>query len=428
MITIQLLNKVVSTSNISMITKNSLSEEYFIGYEKEFLFILEHWKQYGNVPDKETFISNFPEFPVVEVTESDKYLLDTLFEEHLYYKSVGVIQKVAEILKTDSTSAVEYLQSKLPELQPRNGSIGTDIITQAEQRLEVYEERQTAEDPWFITTGFPELDEILNGWTKGEEFVIFFARTGQGKSWVLVKSLCHAWSIGNRVGYISPEMSAVKIGYRFDTALKNFSNTDLMRGKPVENYSGYINMLKSKEKPFIVATPKEFGNKVTVSKLRTFVQENKLDILGVDGMTYLSDERGKKGDNKTTTLTNISEDLSSLSLELGIPILAVIQSNRNGVKQDGETGTPDLEDIRDSDGVAQNATKVIALRQSGAGLEFGVKKNRDGRTNGKLTYFWDIDKGIFSYIPAEDDSADEEVRQEKVTEIRKNFTDGANVF
>ena len=428
MITIQLINKVVATQDISLITKNSLSEEHFMGYEKEFNFVYDHWKTYGNVPNKETFISKFPDFPIVEVTESDKYLLDTLFEEHLYYQSVGVVQKVAELLKTDSMAAVDFLRSQMDVLQPRTGTVGTDIITQADERLKVYEEKMNAETPWFITTGFVELDDIFNGWAKGEEFVVFFARTGQGKSWVLTKSLCHAWAIGNRVGYISPEMSAVKIGYRFDTALKNFSNTSLLRGKPVENYANYIDMLKQKEKPFVVATPREFGNKVTVSKLRTFVLENKLDILGVDGITYLSDERHKRGDNKTTSLTNISEDLSSLSLELGIPILVVIQSNRNGVKQEGESGTPELEDIRDSDGVAQNATKVIALRQSGAGLEFGIKKNRDGASQGKLTYFWDIDKGIFSYIPADDDSAPEEVKQEKIKEARKTFTDGTEVF
>ena len=62
-----------------------------------------------------------------------------------------------------------------------------------------------------------------------------------------------------------------------------------------------------------------------------------------------------------------------------------------------------VENIRDSDGIAQNATKVISLRQTGPGLEMGIKKNRDGSTNVKLVYTWDIDTGIFTYIPGEND-------------------------
>ena len=155
---------------------------------------------------------------------------------------------------------------------------------------------------------------------------------------------------------------------------------------------------------------------------------NKLEVLGIDGITYLTDERYKKGDSKTITLTNISEDLMSLSIELGIPILVVVQSNREGAKTDDQDGTPELENIRDSDGIAQNATKVIALRQTGAGLEFGIKKHRDGESGGKLIYYWDIDRGVFSYVPSSGDSVNPAVKQQRVDNIKKTFKDGADVF
>ncbi len=216
MITLQILNKVIQTQDMQLITKNALTEEYFIGYENEFSFINEHYNKYGKVPDKATFLDKFNEFSFIEVTESDKYLLDTLYEEHLYYKSVEVVQKVAELLKTNANDAVEYLHSQLSNLEIAATTDGTDIISQADERYQVYKDKMNADNPWYITTGFEELDGIVNGWAKGEELVVFFARTGQGKSWVLAKTLSHAWQVGNRVGYISPEMSPTKIGYRFD--------------------------------------------------------------------------------------------------------------------------------------------------------------------------------------------------------------------
>lgn len=428
MITLQILNKVLQTGDIQLITKNALTEEYFVGYEPEFNFIIDHFNKYGKVPDKATFLDKFNDFNLIEVAETDKYLLDTLYEEHLYYKSVEVVQKVAELLKTNANDAVEYLHSQLPNLKIATTSEGTDIIKQADERYQTYLEKMNAKNPWYITTGFEELDDILNGWAKGEELVVLFARTGQGKSWVLAKTLTHAWQIGNRVGYISPEMSPTKIGYRFDTLLKNFSNRNLVWGKEEPDYEKYINDLKTKENPFIVATPLDFQKKITVTKLKHFCQTNKLDILGIDGITYLTDERYKKGDNKTISLTNISEDLMALSIELGIPILVVVQSNRGGVKDIDSEGTPELENIRDSDGIAQNATKVIALRQTGAGLEFGIKKHRDGINGGKLIYYWDIDKGQFNYIPSSEDAVKPEKRQKKADEIKNSFNDGTDVF
>jgi len=428
MITLQILNKVLQTGDIQLITKNALTEEYFVGYEPEFNFIVDHFNKYGKVPDKATFLDKFNDFNLIEVTETDKYLLDTLYEEHLYYKSVEVVQKVAELLKTNANDAVEYLHSQLPNLQIATTTEGTDIISQADERYQIYLEKMNAKNPWYITTGFEELDDILNGWARGEELVVLFARTGQGKSWVLAKTLTHAWQIGNRVGYISPEMSPTKIGYRFDTLFKHFSNRNLVWGREEPDYEQYINDLKTKENPFIVATPLDFQKKITVTKLKHFCQTNKLDILGIDGITYLTDERYKKGDNKTISLTNISEDLMALSIELGIPILVVVQSNRGGVKDANSEGTPELENIRDSDGIAQNATKVIALRQTGAGLEFGIKKHRDGINGGKLIYYWDIDKGQFNYIPSSEDAVKPEKRQKKADEIKNSFNDGVDVF
>lgn len=445
MVQIQILNKVLESKDISIISKNNLTVEYFPGYEEEFNYILEHYQKYKTIPDKQTFSEKFPDFEYFVCTESDKYLTDTITEELTYYRMTPIIQRAAELMKTNANDAVDYLLANTGTALVHNNTTGIDIISQAELRYQEYYEKQTSEKPYFITTGFPELDNVITGWAKSEEFGVIFARTGQGKSWVLSKTLSHAWQIGNRVGYISPEMSPNKIGYRFDTLTHHFSNRNLITGAEEQDYKKYIEDLSKGQVPFIVATPNDFDKKVTVSKLKTFVQSNNLDILGIDGITYLSDERYKRGDNKTTSLTNISEDLMSLSLELQIPILVVVQSNREGARDSNTDGTPELENIRDSDGIAHNATKVISLRQTGAGLEMCVKKNRDGRTGDKLVYVWDIDFGQFTYIPGENDTngtvpvsrsprntntnnTSTETPTSRSTPPRRTFTDGSDPF
>ena len=429
MVQLQMLSYILNNKSMSILFDNNITDEYFTEYSGEYEFIKKHYEEYKKVPDVETFLSNFEEFELLDVKENERYLVDTIREEYLYSKSVPVIKKAAELLKGDANEASKYLQSELVNLVP-NYTTPTVNIIQSNDRVKVFEEKSLHKDKWFIPTGFRELDDIITGWQMGEEYVVIFARTGQGKSWFLVKSMQHAWQIGKNVGYISPEMSANKIGYRFDTVNKNFSNLALLKGDTqqitVGDYSKYCEELAKHENKFLVSTPMDFNKQVTVSKLRTFITFNKLDVLAIDGITYMTDERYKRGDNKTTTLTNISEDLMALSCELKVPVLIVVQSNREGVKDDKDA-TPSLENIRDSDGISHNASKVIALKQKEDALVVKIEKHRDGRAGDKLMYMWDIDSGVFQWIPSDDDSAPQEKKEERKEEIKKEYKEKRKV-
>ena len=421
MTSLQTQNKIINTKNYDIVTHNALDKTYFYPYEKEFEFIDTHYNTYGNVPDKETFLVEFPEFDTFEVTESDQYLVDRLNEEHLYSCAVPILEKSAEILKGNSIDAVNFLMQKIPTLNKNVGIKTTDIIHSADIRYRDYEKKLNGEDDrFFLSTGFHELDYTIHGWQRGEELVVLFARTNQGKSWVLVKTLTEAWRSGNNVGLISPEMSANRIGFRFDTLYKHFSNTSLLWGREVSGYGDYINDLNNHQANFFVSTPQDFGGEVTVAKIKSFVQNNNIEVLGIDGISYVRDTRSTRNDNQQAQLTHISEDLFALSKELEIPIIIVVQANRDGVKQNG--GDLQLENIRDADGIAYNASKIIAIRQrvDEETLELAVKKNRDGQVGGKFLYQWLPDTGDFRYIPSEEDG-NETDREQKTEELRNKF-------
>lgn len=408
MVALQILCKCISVGNINLIEDNQLTDDYFVGYKDEMNFIVDHFKKYGNTPDAVTFLSKFPDLKMLEVTESDKYLVDTIREEYLYYRSVPVVQKVAELLKTDANAAAEYMLTATKQLQPNYDIGGIDIVADANIRFDEFVERKEKQDEWFFTSGFPELDDLTHGIQRGEELLILFARTNQGKSWVLEKMCVHIWQLGFNVGYLSPEMGASSIGYRFDTLYKQMDNKSLMWGKDgVDNdaYKNYVDELRQKQNKFIVATPADFDRRVTVTKLRNWIKQYKLDAIAIDGITYLSDERGYKNDNKTTSLTNISEDLMSLSIEMKVPILAVVQANRAGVVDKETEDLPELESIRDSDGISHNASKVISLRQTQEGdLLMQIKKQRNGGVGSKLAYHWNANIGEFINIPIDNNS------------------------
>lgn len=432
MVQLQILSKILSTGKNDIVEDNMLDVSYFVGYENEFNFIQDHIKQYGNVPDKATFLSKFPDIELVEVNETDKYLVDTIREEYLYYKSIPVIQKAADLLKTDSNEASMYLVSAMKELQPTYDFGGIDIIADAQQRFNQFKERKEHQEDWFFTSGFEELDDVIHGIQREEELFVLFARVNQGKSWVLEKMCTHVWELGMNVGFISPEMSADSVGFRFDTLHSNYSNKSLMWGKDEVDdaeYESYIKSLQTRTNRFIVATPLDFDRKITVSKLKTWINRFKLDLIAIDGITYMTDERAQRNDNKTTALTNISEDLMSLSMEVKVPILVVVQANREAVKGNEVDEGPDLEHIRDSDGISHNASKVISIRQKKDNvLELAVKKQRFGAVGAKLNYTWDIDTGSFTYLPTEDSGYSKERNRKDINRVKKQYTDKEAVF
>lgn len=416
----QIISKILNTKDYSMVLNNDLDDTYFIEFKAEFEFIDGFYKEYQTVPDIETFLMYCPNFEIIEnVSDPDSSLLRRLKEQHLYNNLAPIRAKFSEMLQHDSFEARDYL------LESLNGDVlqtyaleDVDIIEDVDNRVEGYKYTKQNQASRFIPTGFEAIDKDITGLQRGDELVVLFARTNQGKSWILEAIATNFAEQGYRIGYFSPEMSPEDIGYRFDTLHGHFSNTAMKYGQETDNfnseiYKSYAEKLKQLGGRFKVSRPKDFARRVTVSKLRNWVNSRKLDALFIDGITYLTDERYKKGDSKTTSLTNISEDLMDLSTELGIPITVVVQANRGGVVDKNSLDTPELENIRDSDGIAQNASKVYSIRQitdkSGIiNLLIDNKKMRAGKVGQSYSYVWDIDIGEFSYIEKSSIDVDKE--------------------
>ena len=416
MVELQILNKILKDGDDSILNDNNITSDYFTDYIEEYEWIMNHKNKYGNIPNIETFLATFQDFDIIQVSESTEYLINTFREEYLYKQIVPVIRKSAELIQTNSYNVVDYLKTELPNLKIVDSVKGVDIIANAQDRYEEWKEIKEDHDSHFLQTGFEELDGEIGGLHCGEEVCVLFARTGIGKTWVAMKILEHNWKMNKRVGLLEPEMSANRIGYRFDTLHQHISSKALYRGDDIQGYDKYINRLSSSDVPFFVAHPKDFEKKVTVSKLKSWVEQNKLDILCVDGITYLTDERRQKGDNKTTQLTNISEDLMQLSVELKIPVIIIVQSNR-GVEKGADL---ELENIRDSDGISHNASVVISIQQKEEGLQLAINKSRNGKFGTKLIYMWDAEYGKFEYIPQ---PARGEEDEEKAEDLRRRYND-----
>lgn len=404
MIELQCINNILAENNIETYLEDGINEDFFPSYTKEWNYILDHYKKYGKVPDQATFLATFTEFDLIDVLEPPKYLLENLREDYVFRQSAKLFNESVELLKQNAFEGLRNILSKGEKLLVSNSiTHGTDINNIVNQKLEEINSKKRIDGLLGISTGLKELDDVLGGWLPGEEFVTIVGRVNQGKSWLLQKFLTSAHSQHKRVLLYSGEMSAMQVGYRHDTLAMNYSNRQLTRGTISDlEFTNYENDLKKRAKelePFIVVTPKDLGGKyMTVSMLKALCKKYQPDIIGIDQLSLMDDER--RGENRRLQLANITMDLFRLSEELGKPILADAQANRNKTSSE-EPENPELADIGEADAIGQNSSRVISLVQTKLGLSLLVTKNRYGENNKKFIYSWDIDLGTFRFVSEE---------------------------
>ena len=216
-------------------------------------------------------------------------------------------------------------------------------------------------------------------------------------------------SLGYNVGFFSPEISASTLGYRFDSAKAQFSNTALLQGALVSGYDEYIENLQKLDTHFYVAELKDFHNSVTVPKLKYFCKNKNIDILFIDGFDYLEDTRAQKFHSREDRMGHIAQDLVTMSIELNIPVIGVIQANRKGSAEDDI----DTTNITGADKIGASCTRLIALKNQGTAIEMSLPKNRYGRDKVKVLYKWEADRSQYFFIPSLEDIDDEEIKEAK---------------
>lgn len=406
MIQLQALNFILAHNDIEFL--NLYDDRYYFSYPKEYKFIKDHFNKEHKLPDMATVVAKCPDFEVIEVKESKKYLQDTLFEEYLFDFSIKTINNKSKDFAKDAVKARDDLIASLASIKPPTMTYGTDIIKTAQDRYDQLIDKMANREAYMFSTGLEELDMILNGGLRrGEELILLYARTNNAKTWIAEKMVVSVWEQGYGVGFFSPEMSAQSIGYRFDTLFKHFDNKGIMGDSKDFNpdkYKKYINDLVKKGYPaFSVTGPKDFPDKrVTVSALRDWCKALDLKALVIDGLSYMTNERGYGKKSTSENLMEISEDLMTLSIELGIPIIVVLQANREGARdKDGEVNSeaPELDTVRGSDGISYNASRSISLYKAKDIIKMYLNKNRYGEKGQHLYYQYDVNEGKFTYVP-----------------------------
>lgn len=401
MIQLQYICKILSSKDPTLITLNNLTDEFFSDYKNEFNYIKNHLQKYGNIPDVETFLSIFSDFDYITVTESDKYLLDALYDDRNKRVLATTFNRVRDAINSGDTERAMQIYSESSEQLMQAKHLEAVDIYKDFSRYDAYLSRTKNIENYYVTTGFPELDEVIGGWDRKEELATIVARTNTGKSMILYKTALAAAEQGLTVGIYSGEMSENKVGYRIDTMLSHISNTKLTHGDISVNndYKNFLDSVGDRLKgKILVLTPPMINGTAGVSALRAFIEKYHLDMLCVDQHSLLEDDR--KARNPVERAANISRDLKNLQVMAQIPIISVSQQNREDTSEKGV----DTKNIAQSDRIGQDSTVVIFLERKDSVMTLTLVKSRDSANGVKLSYNVNFDTGSWIYIPSEGDA------------------------
>lgn len=226
-------------------------------------------------------------------------------------------------------------------------------------------------------------------------------------TWVTTKMMESAQRNGFPVLYYSPEMQSSFIGTRFDTWRGHFKNSDLHKGNYSEDYKQYLKTLVSEETGAIVVEDKDMPEgRTTVRGLEQLVKKNKIKLLIIDGLSYISSDGGKN-DTDVVRYKNICSDLFRLSKTYGCAVVVSVQANRATKENNDDKGEPfpTIYNIEGSDHPARIATQVFALRQihDTHTMEIRLEKSRNAKNDKPVfSYVWDPNTGTTSLIADND--------------------------
>lgn len=423
---LQILNLILSSGDFSLVLDNNLTSDYFPDLKKEFIFLNKHYITYGQVPDQATFLKQFPEFELIEVKESVDYLLNELYREYNEKFLVVTFNKIRNLLMAGKTDeAMNLLNNSANEASVNRKMEAVNILSDI-SRYDSYIEKCHDFNKYYVTTGFRELDLALGGGIdRQNSYFVISARAGIGKTLIMVKFAAAAVAAGLNVGMYEGEMTVDKIAGRYDTLVSHISNSAITHGNIrvsnlYKNYLDNLNNSSSQGKFYILTRDMVPDNKITVNTLRSFVERYNLDMLLVDQLSLLDTEGHYR--QSFEQMAEISKSLKNLQVQKRIPIVVASQQNRSSLESGDLAGTQNLSL---SDRIGQDATEVIFLSKDDRLMKINIAKARDGYVKNLLTYEVDFDKGIFTYIPDEDEPDYDQIEQ-SVNEVK--IGEGETVF
>jgi replicative DNA helicase len=324
---------------------------------------------------------------------ADRYA-DSIVEYYRKSQIVSICDIVARVADSDDT-ADEMLISIESSLSVLSDSSNETGIQHAKDIVVSFE----ADNNEYLKTQFPALNEQLIG-LGNSQLIIVMGSTSMGKSSLMLDFFRNIGYTNNiPAAYFSCEMTNRQNKERLSCTVAGISLKSVM--------NGYVN---SDQKELLYEAARQLGTRplyfdmtpsltpVTLRrKLTRSVRVHGTKIAFVDHIHKMKSARKIEG--RRQELASIAHDLSSLAIELNIPIVLGAQANRACATRDNKR--PGLHDILECGEIEQQANTVMSVFRPSYYGEEGADEITvlKGRDSGTGTIFVEFQCEITSFRP-----------------------------
>ncbi len=225
-----------------------------------------------------------------------------------------------------------------------------ELIEAAEKRV-----REGLTGPSGIPAGFPLLDSMTGGFQPGD-LILIAARTSIGKSALALSFIRNQLQARHKVALASLEMSATQVWQRLIAMHTGISTGRLRFGHL--NEADIKTLVDAASELSVTGLLINDRCDLTVAALRSWAVQMAAEGCRIIYVDYAGLLRGSDTTlPRWEQMSEISRSLKAIARELRIPVVALVQLNREAVG-DREPG---LHNIRDSGALEQDADVVALL-------------------------------------------------------------------
>lgn len=295
---------------------------------------------------------------MLPTTAHYKTYADIVQEKSMRRKLAKVAQATMTAAKDDAREITKSRDQAMDALYNirrfEDGEERTDASSIMLAGMRYAQQRASAGDS--NLTGIADIDNVMGGLHPGE-MTVLAARPGEGKSTL-------AWQIGEkfaergqRVVFVSCEMSKEQIATRW-WAMHGVSSERVRAGTMTERDWELATEASDMLSKYPVHTHTASRKPADIrTAIQGHMRAGGIGLVIVDYLQLLIPNRDTKA--QTTNITQISRDLKLLTTEFSIPLLVLSQLSRAPVLRGNKM--PVLSDLRDSGAIEQDADNVLFL-------------------------------------------------------------------
>lgn len=411
-----LITRIITDKDFHSIEKLQITEEYLSVPEclQVFRYIRDSYHNTatsGFVPSLEMIAANFPAFQQAHANDNVPLLAQQLRQQKVRTELLLLSQQLQMLSEgVNPLAALSTLRAESARISALSES-GEDLSMAGAFNMlrQQYEASASSSGMLGIPYPWDPLNDETQG-MQGSQFIVLYGRPKSMKTWIAIWMAVHAYTHSRRrVLFYTREMSPRLVAQRVAAALArvDYRQYKLGRLQPAmkEYMFGMLSQLLDDEKdfgasgshqPYFIVTSDRSGSSKGggggIGWLQSKIRDLKPDIVFVDGMYLMKDDRTNQRTVDWKAIAHISQDLKLTCQDFDIPLVGVTQANRGADKANGD----DLTELAFSDSLGQDADAVYRVtkkkvvdeqtKQRGTELNITCPGLREGELEGIVVH------------------------------------------